>query len=138
MALPNTSLPVVADREAVLRYLQQEELLNSEGLVVLIVDRSYRVIKRLDEPLDDVSPDLPQQVVLACVGAGASGVLFVENYPKGDVFNSFDSPAFYHRVGQLLTETEIFLIDILVLSAGQIRSGLGLRRTLNSKLPLRR
>lgn len=129
---------ILANRDSVLKYLRQEELLGSKRLVVLIVDKSLRVLQQLNEPLENVSADFPQKVVLAAEGARGSGVFFVETYPTDEVLSAFNCSTFYERVRHLLTETEMFVIDVLVVSPGHIRSGLGLRGPLEHDRPLRR
>lgn len=126
---------VLNARGAILTYLQQEELLGSNCLIVLIVDRSFRVLELFDEPLDNLSADLPQKVLLRALGARGSGVFLIETYSTADAFSTIDTRDLYQRIRHVLTETEIFVVDVLMVCAGQIRSSCQFRRTANRHIP---
>lgn len=115
----------------VLEYLGQSNALEAECLIALFVDDTFRLLGRIDGHLTNPPFMRPSLVCAAALTAGARGIIIAENWLSRAAMSQFWLLREYRQLQLCLEETEVFLLDVLVICEGQVRSRTGLGQPIS-------
>ena len=117
--------PIINDKFAVLDLLySRDDLIKKESLFLLyVVDnlRLFRFLRFENASITEMDSDLTE-IIKFGLAVRASGLLMVELYPLSYPWQRGQNDRNFLKLKKLTSETDLHLLDLLVITPGYVRS----------------